>query len=131
VRAETVASAIRIGDPASWRRAARSIRETNGLVIEVDDQAILDAKAVVDSAGIGAEPASCAALAGAKKLALRGEIDAGERAVCVLTGHLLKDPETTLAYHQGRLAGVRAARANPPRVVEPKLDELRAALQPD
>jgi threonine synthase len=131
VRAETVASAIRIGDPASWRRAARSIRETNGLVIEVDDQAILDAKAAVDSAGIGAEPASCAAVAGAKKLALRGEIDAGERVVCVLTGHLLKDPETTLAYHQGRLAGIRAARANPPRVIEPKLDELRAALQPD
>jgi len=129
VRAETVASAIRIGDPVSYRRAVRALRETQGVAIEVDDAAILEAKRVIDRAGVGAEPASCAALAGARKLALRGVIDLHERVVCVLTGHLLKDPETTLALHRGELPGVEPSLANVPIVIEPTIDALRGALR--
>ena len=131
LRAETVASAIRIGHPASYRRAVRAMRATDGVVTAVTDDAILDAKAVVDAAGIGAEPASCAAVAGARELVRAGVIGAWERAVCVLTGHLLKDPETTLAYHESRIPGVEAGRANPPRVVDATEGALRRALDED
>ncbi len=92
VRAETVASAIRIGNPASWDRAVQAIRETDGIVLTATDDEILDAKAAVDRAGIGCEPASAAAVAGARQLARTGRIAPGERVVAVLTGHLLKDP---------------------------------------
>lgn len=126
VRAETVATAICIGDPVSYARAVRAIRETAGTVVAVSDDAILDAKAAVDGAGIGAEPASCAALAGVRELVRRGVIGARERVVCVLTGHLLKDPDTTLAYHEGRIGD--GQRANPPTSVEAELEALRAAI---
>ncbi|MBA2626811.1 MAG: threonine synthase, partial [Gemmatimonadales bacterium] len=92
VRAETVATAIRIGNPASWDRAVQSIRDTNGLVLEASDEAILDAKAAVDRSGVGCEPASAAAVAGVKHLAAGGMLRAGDRVVAVLTGHVLKDP---------------------------------------
>jgi threonine synthase len=128
LRAETVASAIRIGNPASYARAVRAIRSTSGLVLDVTDDAILDAKAVVDAAGVGAEPASCAAVAGARKLAASGAIAPTERVVCVLTGHLLKDAETTLAYHGDQVLRVDARRANPPVVIDASLEGLRAVL---
>lgn len=92
VRAETLATAIRIGDPVSYPRAVRSIRETNGLVLSVDDSAILEAKHQVDRAGIGAEPASCASIAGAAALRTQGHITPDARVVCILTGHHLKQP---------------------------------------
>ncbi len=126
VAAETLATAIRIGAPVSFHRAVRSLRETGGLAIAVDDAAILDAKAAVDRAGIGAEPASCASVAGTRALAARGTILPGERVVCLLTGHLLKDPETTRDYHLGRLAP--APQANPPCRIPARLDALRSAL---
>jgi threonine synthase len=88
VRAQTVASAIRIGDPASYARAVRAIRETNGAVVAVEDDALLEAKAVIDRAGIGCEPASAVSLAGVRALVQSGAIRRGERVVCVLTGHL-------------------------------------------
>lgn len=94
VEPETVASAIRIGAPASWNRAVRTIREANGVVIDVSDEEILDAKRVIDTAGIGCEPASAASVAGAAKLRRAGTIRADEQVVAVLTGHLLKDPST-------------------------------------
>lgn len=122
VRAETVASAIRIGNPVSYARAVRSIRETNGIVIEVDDTEILAAKHCVDRAGIGAEPASCAAVAGVRKLALRGLIDLDETVACILTAHLLKDADTTLRVHAG------GAAAGPVVTVDPSLDALRDAI---
>jgi threonine synthase len=68
VQAETVATAIRIGDPASHDRAVRAIRETRGVVAAVSDADILEAKAVVDGAGIGCEPASAASVAGVRQL---------------------------------------------------------------
>ena len=100
VRAETVATAIRIGDPASHDRAVRAIRETDGIVIDLPDNEILDAKAIVDSAGVGCEPASAASVAGARALAARGVISRGDTVAAVLTGHILKDPGILLQYHR-------------------------------
>ena len=92
VRAETRATAIRIGDPASWDRAVRAIAATNGVVESVTDDEIFAAKAVIDRCGVGCEPASAASVAGVRALAARGVIRRDERVVAVLTGHLLKDP---------------------------------------
>jgi threonine synthase len=100
VRAETVATAIRIGDPASYDRAVRAIRETNGVVIDLPDAEILDAKAVVDASGVGCEPASAASVAGVRTLAARGVIQRADIVVAVLTGHILKDPGILLQYHR-------------------------------
>jgi len=100
VKAETLATAIKIGDPASWDRAVRAIRETDGVVTTVTDAEILEAKAVVDAAGVGCEPASAASVAGARRLAAEGVIAPGARVVAVLTGHVLKDPGALIAYHQ-------------------------------
>ena len=97
VRAETRATAIRIGDPASWDRAVRAIAATNGVVESVTDDEIFAAKAVVDRCGVGCEPASAASVAGVRALAARGLIRRDERVVAVLTGHLLKDPGTGAA----------------------------------
>jgi threonine synthase len=94
VEPDTIATAIRIGAPASWDRAVRTIRETNGVVTDVSDSEILEAKSVIDGAGVGCEPASAASIAGVKKLRREGVIGANERVVAVLTGHLLKDPAT-------------------------------------
>jgi threonine synthase len=93
IAAETVATAIRIGDPVSWEKAAAAIRETNGIVEEVTDAEILAAKREIDGMGIGCEPASAATLAGVHKLRAAGVMKDGERIVCVLTGHILKDAE--------------------------------------
>jgi threonine synthase len=92
VRAETRATAIRIGDPASWDRAVRAISATNGVVESVTDDEIFAAKTVIDQCGVGCEPASAASVAGVRALAARGVIRRDERVVAVLTGHLLKDP---------------------------------------
>jgi threonine synthase len=97
VRPETVATAIRIGDPVSHDRARLSIEFTRGMVTEVSDDEILEAKARIDGAGLGCEPASAASLAGVRRLRAEGVIAPGERVVCVLTGHLLKDPDAILA----------------------------------
>jgi threonine synthase len=93
ISAETIASAIRIGDPVSHEKAVAAIRETAGVVEEVTDAEIMAAKREIDALGIGCEPASAATLAGVKKLRAAGVMREGERIVCVLTGHILKDPE--------------------------------------
>jgi threonine synthase len=93
VAAETVASAIRIGDPVSHDRAVAAIRDTNGVVTEVTDEELMAAKRKIDGMGIGCEPASATTLAGVERLRREGTLAAHERVVCVLTGHLLKDPE--------------------------------------
>jgi threonine synthase len=100
VRAETAATAIRIGDPASWDRGVEAIRSTNGEVIAVSDDEIFAAKRTVDEAGVGCEPASAASVAGVRALVARGVIGAHERVVAVLTGHLLKDPDAVLKIHE-------------------------------
>ena len=100
VQAATVATAIRIGDPASYDRAVRAIRETNGVVIDVPDAEILEAKAVVDASGVGCEPASAASVAGARALVSRGIVQREDTVVAVLTGHILKDSDILLKYHR-------------------------------
>lgn len=123
VRAETIATAIRIGDPVSWDRAVRAIRDSGGAVCAVDDAAILDAKAAVDAAGIGCEPASAASVAGVRAMVAAGTIRPDARVVAVLTGHLLKDPETVAAYHVSN-----AMRANPPIEVGASLTDVERVL---
>ena len=92
VQAETRATAIRIGDPASWDRAVSAMRATDGVVESVTDDEIFAAKRVVDRSGVGCEPASAASVAGVRALVARGVIARHARVVAVLTGHLLKDP---------------------------------------
>jgi len=96
VQAETVASAIRIGDPVSYEKAVASIRATNGVVEQVSDEELMAAKHEIDRMGIGCEPASATTLAGVRKLRAAGTMRDGERIVCVLTGHILKDPDAIL-----------------------------------
>ncbi|HMS02024.1 MAG TPA: threonine synthase, partial [Gemmatimonadaceae bacterium] len=100
VQAETLATAIRIGDPASHDRAVEAIRFSDGVVLSVSDAEILAAKRVIDAAGVGCEPASAASVAGARALVRDGRIRAGDRVVCVLTGHVLKDPGILVRMHQ-------------------------------
>jgi threonine synthase len=128
VEAQTLATAIRIGDPVSYPRAVRALRWTEGLVTEVTDEEIMDAKAQVDAAGIGCEPASAAAVAGARKLVCEGTIKPGERVVAILTGHHLKDPQATLDYHLGRLESMTPTYANRPIAIEPTLEAVQEVL---
>jgi threonine synthase len=100
---ETLATAIKIGDPVSWPKALREITETNGVVERVTEQEIADAKAVIGLCGIGCEPASAATLAGIKKLRAAGVIQADADVVAVLTGNVLKDPDYIYRYHTGDL----------------------------
>jgi threonine synthase len=126
VRAETVATAIKIGDPASYERAVRAIRTTNGAVLAVSDEEILEAKAVVDASGVGCEPASAASVAGLRRLVAQGAIGKGQRAVAVLTGHILKDPGLLISYHQQ--TDPPPPRANRPIEIEPRLSEVERFL---
>jgi threonine synthase len=96
ITAETIASAIRIGDPVSHGKAVAAIQLTNGVVEEVTDEELMLAKREIDEMGIGCEPASATTLAGVKKLRAAGVMHEGERIVCVLTGHLLKDTDAIL-----------------------------------
>ncbi|WNQ11059.1 threonine synthase [Paenibacillus aurantius] len=106
----TRASALNIGHPPSWRKAALVLQETKGVTVAVTDEDILNAKAVVDASGVGCEPASAAAVAGLRRLVSHGIIDREETAVCLLTGHLLKDTDAVGAYHLG--GGPEALYAN-------------------
>jgi len=96
IAAETIASAIRIGDPVSHTKAVSAIQLTNGIVEEVTDEELMLAKREIDEMGIGCEPASATTLAGVKKLRASGAMKHGERVVCVLTGNLLKDTDAIL-----------------------------------
>ncbi len=96
IKAQTLASAINIGNPVSFQRAKAVISATNGLVAQITDDEILRAKAIIDRAGIGCEPASAASVAGVRQLVARGIISPSERVVAVLTGNLLKDPDAIM-----------------------------------
>jgi threonine synthase len=126
VKAETAATAIRIGDPASLERAVDAIRLTDGVVTDVTDMEILEAKAVVDASGVGCEPASAASVAGARKLAAASVIRPGESVVAVLTGHILKDPGLLLRYHQEM--DPPPPGANRPVEIEPTLSAVEEVL---
>lgn len=128
VDAHTVASAIKIGAPVSYSRARRAIEATQGTVVQVSDDAILEAKAVVDRSGIGCEPASAASVAGARQLLRAGVINHNDHVICILTGHLLKDSDTTLDYHMGKHSEDRL-HANRPLVLDADPTVVRRALE--
>jgi threonine synthase len=98
-----MASAIRIGNPASWKKAVQVLYATGGAVEQVTEVEIAQAKAEIGNDGIGCEPASAVTLAGLKKLVKQGFVKRTESVVLILTGHLLKDPEFTLKFHRGDL----------------------------
>lgn len=127
---ETIATAIKIGNPVSWEKSLRGLAWCNGVVAEVSDQEIMDAKAMVDAAGIGAEPASCCSVAGAKKLVDQGVIPRDAKVVGILTGNLLKDPDAVVGYHQDRLGdhGIVGTFANAPRQIAATVAAVREAL---
>jgi threonine synthase len=100
VHAETTASAIKIGAPASWKKARAEVVASGGTVDDVDDAAIADARAIVGRDGVGCEPASAATLAGLKKLVAAGTVAPDADIVLVLTGHLLKDTAYAARYHE-------------------------------
>src|SRR5206468_9675715 len=138
-RADTLASAIEINRPVNLPKALRALDRCGGVVREVTDQEILDSKAKVAAGGLGCEPASAASVAGAKRLRTEGVIGADERVVCVLTGHQLKDPTATVAYHSADpktfedVLGKRGVRwvafANRAVQVPNDLDEIVKAIE--
>ena len=99
---ETIASAIRIGNPASWKSAVAAAEESKGSISAVTDEEIIEAyQLVAHSEGVFCEPASAAGVAGVLKLGREGKIKKGSTIVCVLTGHGLKDPDNAIKYgHQ-------------------------------
>jgi threonine synthase len=111
VKAQTIATAINIGNPVSFRRARAVIEATNGVVAQVTDDEILRAKAVIDRAGIGCEPASAASVAGVRQLTAAGVIRPDERVVAVLTGNLLKDPDAIMLAQRAAEAEPEAGRS--------------------
>jgi threonine synthase len=103
IAAQTRATAIRIGNPASWRKAARVIQETDGWCLDVSEAEIAIAKAELGSEGLGCEPASAVTLAGLKKMRAAGKVAPSDTVVLVLTGHTLKDADYTIGFHRGDL----------------------------
>ena len=103
VEAHTRATAIRIGNPASWRKAARVIQESGGWCLDVTETEIAIAKAELGAEGLGCEPASAVTLAGLKKLQAQGAVGLSDTVVLVLTGHTLKDADYTIEFHRGTL----------------------------
>jgi threonine synthase len=99
----TLATAIKIGAPVSWKKALRAVRWTGGRVLTVSEQEIADAKAVIGRDGVGCEPASATTVAGVRRLVASGFIRRDESVVAVLTGHVLKDADYIINYHGGTL----------------------------
>ena len=141
VTAETRASAIRIGNPASWRKAVRVLAETGGWCEQVNEREIALAKAQIGAEGIGCEPASAVTLAGLRKMVADGRVGKEETVVLLLTGHTLKDSEYTIQFHRGELFGeaeqallseaerLEMARLRrEPLVLEPDADKVLRAL---
>ncbi|MEM4615972.1 MAG: threonine synthase [Archaeoglobaceae archaeon] len=93
---ETIATAIRIGNPVNAKKALKAIYESKGLAEIVSDDEIISAQKLLAKNGIGVEPASAASVAGLIKLAKAGMIENDETVVCITTGNLLKDPETAI-----------------------------------
>jgi threonine synthase len=145
----TLASAIKIGQPISWKKAVRALQFSDGWCDKVTEQEIADAKAILGRDGIGCEPASATTVAGLKRLLdtsaeERPEvtIDPSENVVAILTGHQLKDPEYTVNYHLDNLyehaayenrivekhGKIQSTYANPPVHVPPDKEKLHQLL---
>lgn len=134
IKASTIASAIEINRPVNLKKCLRALEFCQGVVRQVSDQEIMDAKARVGAGGLGCEPASAASVAGARRLREEGVIAPSDQVVCILTGHQLKDPTATVAYHGtdqenfDKVLGSRGVRragfANRPVVVANDLDDI-------
>ena len=130
---ETLATAIKIGDPISWPKALHEVLTSGGVVEKVTEQEIADAKAVIGRCGIGCEPASAATLAGIRKLTAAGTIAGSADVVAVLTGNVLKDPDYIHRYHTGTLNApdgtlLRSTFANPPVLVPAEANRIAALI---
>jgi threonine synthase len=140
MEAHTRATAIRIGNPASWRKATKTIQDSGGWCLDVSEAEFAIAKAELGAEGLGCEPASAVTLAGLKKLKAEGKVASGETVVLLLTGHTLKDADFTIGFHRGTLldpdetAGVEqeieSLRRNA-QVVEPSVEAVLATLKGD
>ena len=138
-RAATLATAIQINRPVNLIKAIRALDACDGVVRQVSDQEILDAKAQIGAGGFGCEPASAASVAGARLLRAEGVIAPSDRVVCILTGHQLKDPTVTVAYHTPQAESSRnllsenaiatTAYANEPIVIENDYDKILTAVR--
>jgi threonine synthase len=142
VAAETRASAIRIGNPASWQKAVNALQSTRGWCEQVSEAEIALAKAQIGAEGIGCEPASAVTFAGLKKLVADGRVHPEDRCVLVLTGHTLKDSDYTINFHRNELlseqeqatlspaqAHESSALRKPPIVLEANRDTVLRALE--
>ena len=138
MEADTFATAIRIGNPASWKKALRVIEATSGTVEQVSEIEIASAKAEIGADGVGCEPASAVTLAGLKKLVKQGFVKPGDSIVLILTGHGLKDPEFTLKFHRGDLfegtryeedARALASQQRAPIVLDANVDAVIRTLE--
>ena len=116
----TCASAIEISRPVNLKKCLRAIDVCNGIVRAVSDEEICDAKALIGKYGLGCEPASAATIAGLRHLLADGVIGKDERVACVLTGHLLKDPNVTVNYHKDK----QGVLSNPPIEAPNDLQEI-------
>lgn len=130
---ETLATAIKIGDPVSWPKALHEVVSSGGLVEKVTEQEIADAKAIIGRSGIGCEPASAATLAGLRKLISAGRIPKDADVIAVLTGNVLKDPDYIFRYHTGALDGpdgnrLKSTFGNQPVVVANDEDRIAGLL---
>jgi threonine synthase len=126
---ETLATAIKIGDPVSWPKAQFEVETSLGAVERASDQEIADAKAIIGQCGIGCEPASAASLAGIRKLTAAGIIDRDADVVAVLTGNVLKDPDYIYRYHTCQLqapdgSSIQSTFGNKPVVVANDADSI-------
>jgi threonine synthase len=131
---ETLATAIKIGDPVSWPKAQFEIESTNGVVESVTEQEIADAKAIIGASGIGCEPASAATLAGIRKLTATGVMSRDADVVAVLTGNVLKDPDYIYRYHTGQLkapdgSAIAPTFGNRPVVVANDADQIAELIR--
>jgi threonine synthase len=138
MQADTLATAIRIGNPASWKKALRVLQATGGAVEQVSEIEIALAKAEIGSDGVGCEPASAVTLAGLKKLVKQGFVKRNESVVLILTGHVLKDPEFTLKFHRGDLftgtvhekdAAILTPQQRAPVILEPTVEAVTKTLE--
>ena len=125
--ADTLATAIRIGNPASWKKALRVLQATGGEVEQVTEVEIAVAKAEIGADGIGCEPASAVTLAGLKKLRRSGFVKPGDSVVLVLTGHALKDPDFTIQFHRGDLFAGTPIAATPGQTDSAQAKHLQRA----
>jgi threonine synthase len=103
-RPRTLATAIKIGAPVSWKKSLRAVLRSGGEVVATSELDIAEAKAIIGREGIGCEPASATTVAGIRRLARAGKIRRGESVIAVLTGHVLKDPDYVSNYHCGTLS---------------------------